>query len=294
MRFLPLALSLLLGSPLAISAAAAPELKPGAILEFHFPELSENLATWFENQPVPNVLVAELPANYTPEGRFPIITYIDGGTGGIYLRTKRLREAVGPNDYICLRLPLFKAAKIPTDPAGGKAVLSKDFDVIRKNYRVMLQRLFDAVPNITRERSIFGGFSNGAHTTAVLLEGRDDFLLEHFTHFYFAEGGIRQLTADTLSNPALRDAHFLVLIGDRGRGNPFEGEGFAGKFAAVAKSSGLDFTLLPMRGYGHELPLDYLKLLRPWAAGEPLVLPPPKAAPPENTQAAEPASTPRQ
>jgi predicted esterase len=48
-----------------------------------------------------------------------------------------------------------------------------DFETVSRAYRVMLQELFDTVPYIAPERSALGGFSNGAHTTALLLAGQD-------------------------------------------------------------------------------------------------------------------------
>lgn len=272
-----------------VTAAAAPVLAPGAVLRFEFPELSDNMVTLFDKDkfgPNANVLVAELPANYRADRHFPIVVYLDGGNGGVVLSPKRLREALGPDDYIVVRLPLFKKERIPSDPAGGRAILTKDFDVIRRNYRVMLQKLFDAVPNITRAGSTLGGFSNGAHTTGVLLEGKDDFILSHFDHFYMVEGGIRQFRGEALRNPALKACRFLLLLGDRGGPDPFAG--MAAPVVTEAKAAGLDVVALPMRGYGHEIPLDYLKLLHPWLRKEPLPNVPPKPQAPPSTSPAEP------
>lgn len=264
-------------------AAGQVKLEPNAILRFDFPELSPNMATMFTTQTSPNILLAQLPANYMPQRKFPIVIYLDGGNGGLVLSTKRLRDAMGPDNYICVRLPLFKAAKIKTDPVGGLFILPKDYAVISKNYRIMLQKLFDTVPNITPEGSTLGGFSNGAHTTAILLEAADEFILKHFTHFYLVEGGA-QLRGATLQNEKLKDRHFLMMLGDRGRAaNPFEGSGFASGILATAKVAKLDFTTIPMRGYGHEMPFDYLRLMGCWTSGKPLPAVPPKSLSSGNT-----------
>lgn len=268
--------------------AEPPPLKPGSILRFEFPELSPNMAAMFGGKPIPNVLVAELPANYSAERKFPIVIYIDGGNGGDYLSTKWLREVLGPDDFIAVRLPLFKKEKIPTDPAGGRAVLSKDFEIIRANYRVMLEKLFSTVPNITPQGSALGGFSNGAHTTGVLLEGGDEFTLAHFDRFYFIEGGVRQLTAETLRRPDLQKARLLVMLGDRGRGPEIMSK--LGDFVSTAKAAEVDLTRVMMRGYGHEWPLDYKKLLPLWLRAQPFpeIAPKPADVPSKPTEAVEP------
>jgi len=287
-------LSFLLLSSLGVAAASAatPELKPGAVLRFAFPGLSPNMAEMFGGKPVPNVLVAELPANYSAERKFPIVIYIDGGNGGDYLSTKGLREALGPDDFIAVRLPLFKKEKIPSDPAGGRAILSKDFEIIRTNYRVMLEKLFAEVTNITPHSSALGGFSNGAHTTGVLLEGGDAFTLAHFDRFYFIEGGVRQLTAETLRRPELSKARLLVMLGDRGRGPEIMSK--LGDFASAAKAAEVKLTNVMMRGYGHEWPLDYKKLLPLWLRGQPLpdIAPKPADLPSKPAEAVEAAEAP--
>ncbi len=58
-----------------------------------------------------------------------------------------------------------------------------DFDTISQAYRAMFTKLFEAVPNLKPERSALGGFSNGGHTTGVLLAGQDEFILDHFRLF---------------------------------------------------------------------------------------------------------------
>lgn len=277
----------------AANAMAAPsggQLKPGAVLRFEFPELSPNVAEMFRKEtdpPVPNTLVIDLPANYTPARQFPIVIYIDGGNGGNYLSSKWLRDVLGPNDFIAVRLPLFKADKIPTDPARGLFVMQKDFPVIRKYYRVMLEKLFATVPNVTPRGSTLGGFSNGAHTTAVLLQGGDEFIRAHFDQFYFVEGGMPVLRGDVLQKPELRAARVLVMLGDRGRGETFAKD--AWENLSAARDAGVDVTYLAMRGYGHEWPLDYKKLLPLWLRAQPFpeIAPKPAGVPSKPAESVE-------
>jgi hypothetical protein len=135
----------------------------------------------------------------------------------------------------------------------------------------MLQQLLDAVPNIDRERSAVGGFSNGAHATAALLTGPDTFVAEHFTSFYLIDGGMSLImNPAALSSPALQKARFLVLRGDPLKDEP-AGRALAEPlFLAIERRAGeltLDFTSLVMRGYGHAEPPEYRKLVGNWVRG---------------------------
>lgn len=108
-----------------------------------------------------------------------------------------------------MNLPLFKRTN-------DRALISvEDFQTVSHAYRSMLQKLFDTVPNVTSERSVLGGFSNGAHTSALLIAGQDEFILRHFQAFYFVEGGFGALAANTLRKPTMRHCRFLVLRGDK-------------------------------------------------------------------------------
>jgi dienelactone hydrolase len=163
-------------------------------------------------------------------------------------------------------------------PARGLMVQADDAEVIGKAYREMLGKLLQAAPNIDPARSVIGGFSNGAHTTGALLANRDEFLLKHFSNFVLLEGGFNLLTEEVLAADAVKGHRFITLRGDRGR--PADGKSpFADRLAKqedVARREKLDFTPVVMRGYGHEQPGPYLKLIGEWARGEKLTEVPPK------------------
>jgi predicted esterase len=276
-------------STVLVAPGEKPVLKPGTVYRFEFPELGPSLAAMATGQELPNLLLADLPADYRPDKKFPIFVYLDGGNGGIYLSTKRMREAVGPDDFIVVRMRTYKAVWDKKGPAGGLLIQQSDFPVISRNYRAMLERLYEAVPNITPEGSTLGGFSNGAHTTGILLAGEDEFILRHFSHFYMMEGGIGQFRGDVLKKPVLKDKHYLVLIGDRGRTEPFKG-GMAAGIVEQAKAAGLDVTALAMRGYGHENPIPYFQIMPNWIRKRPIPEVPPKPADP--AKPTEPAGAP--
>ena len=264
-------LAIIGASLLAVATAFGADsvkLEPNAIISFEFPDLSETLATKLLGEKEPARLTAELPDNYTPGAKFPLCVFLGGGHGGRGKLHPIQRAIAGQQDFISVALPLFKHT---FDTNEGALVSMDDFDTISHAYQVMLQKLLDAVPNVTPERSAFGGFSNGAHTTAVLLAGQDEFILRNFRSFYFVEGG-SPLAANVLQKLVMKRNRFLVLYGDQAKDEPLH-EGFvliARSLSYLAKERQLDLTTIVMRGAGHELPTKYALEIGQWVRGEKL------------------------
>ncbi len=141
----------------------------------------------------------------------------------------------------------------------------------------MLQKLFDKVPNITPERSVFGGFSNGAHTTSLFIAGQDEFILRHFHAFYLVEGGLGPLETNVLQKPSLRHYRFLVLRRDQPDDDQPRSKSMREHWTVLARAvereaaeHSLDFTSIVMHGYGHEFPPKYMAIVGQWIRGEKL------------------------
>ena len=254
----------------AVRGAEDVKLEPNAVLRFEFSELPETLETMRSGKSVPAKLIARLPANYTKEGKFPLCVFLNGGGGGRGDSLQFDHRIVGSNDFICVAMPLFKRAPLDTN----SGISMPDFAVISQSYRTMFGRLLEAVPNTTPERSALGGFSNGAHTTAVLLAGQDEFILKHFRAFYFIEGGFGILSANFLGSKTMKPYRFLLLRGDREPKEPKNVARFhalehaARSVEYTAREQDLDLTLVVMRGLGHELRGPYDKLVAAWLRGE--------------------------
>ena len=222
------------------------------------------------------MLTAKLPENYTPEGKFPVFVFVNGGNGGRG-DNNTARQMVGARDFITVNLPLFKEAQA-TDPPKipgfnynpAQIVLPSDAEILRKSYCVMLQKLFATVPNTTPERSAFGGFSNGAHATANLVTGGGDFFTEHFSAFCFFEGGFSlALNPTALAAPALKTKRFLLIMGGRNDTDQRKtGAVFIKALTDEAAKDGLDFQHVIMPDRGHEMPSEYVKLTGAWVRGE--------------------------
>jgi predicted esterase len=277
MKYPLLLLGIIFGiAPLARGADEV-KLEPNARWHLYFPELPDTLATMVTGEKHPPQLTVRLPANYSVTGKFPLFLFLNGGDGGIGDRLPLDNKTIGTNDFICVNLPLFKRSYLADTNDNSKVVVMEDYDRLSGAYRVMLQKLFDTVPNVTRERSALGGFSNGAHTIGILMERHDEFILQHFQSFYLVEGGFGSLAASLavpVIAPGLEQSRVLVLYGDK----------FSPKYAALpvihdhlvhacdmyANQNHFDFTSVVMHGYGHELPPKYCELLAKWIRSEKL------------------------
>jgi len=255
-----------------VSDGGAPKLEPNAIISLEFPDLPETLLTKSSGDKQPARLSAQLPENYSREGKFPLFIFLTGGGGGRGEAQPSARGLVGKHDFICVNLPQFKQHLDTNEVFRGLVISPEDFDVASRAYRTMLQKLFDTVPNIVTTRSALGGFSNGANTTAVLLAGQDEFILQHFHSFFLIEGGFGPLGANILQKPVMKRCRFLVLRGDAPEdehpGVRESNDYLARALESVARELHLDFTSVVMRDTGHALPPKYEVLLGKWARGE--------------------------
>jgi hypothetical protein len=257
---------------IACLAAGNVKLEAGARLVLEFPNLPDTLATMETGQRQPARLTAQLPANYSRDGKFPLFVFLNGGDGGRGNGLPIGRETVGSNDFICVNLTLFKRAPLDTNDI---VISMRDFETVSRAYRVMLGKLLKTVPNISPERSALGGFSNGAHTTGVLLAGRDKFILQHFRSFYLLEGGFGPLATNILRLPTMKPYRFLIMRGDQPDDDQPKSKAerehnllLARAVELEGQAQSLDFTSLVMKGFGHELPLKYRAVLGCWVRGE--------------------------
>ena len=254
-------------------------LEPGAVIRLSFPDLPPTLIAQAKQEPAAAMLTARLPDNASTPGHWPLFVFIAGGVGTKGDNVGPARTIVGPRDFIAVSLPLFQRVFDTNEVAGGMGIGVDDFDTLRSAYRVMLGRLLETVPGIVAERSTLGGFSNGAHATALLIAGRDEFTLEHFRQFVFVEGGVQFLAPFGLTAPTLSRCRMLVLRADQ----PLPTGGGAGRAAwdvrpsldkifdgvgEMARARGLDWTEVVMRGQKHSFPPEYQEVVGQWVRGE--------------------------
>lgn len=249
----------------AATAALGGELEPNAQLSFEFPELPNTLTGMVSGQKDLPKLGAILPSNYSPAGKHPLFVYLKGGSGTPYDGGAMARDIVGREDFIAVQMPLFKMSQ---EKGKTLPVVIEDLPVVSTAYRTMLEKLAATVPNIDWDRSVIGGHSNGAHTLSVLLAGNDEFITQHFRSFWFHEGGFSLLPA------SLRgiERRFLVLVADEGMTGSSEYRRLMLDQVSLldrqARLMKTNLQVVTMRGYGHDVPPEYMRNVRQFARGE--------------------------
>lgn len=252
---------------LMASSALAADLAPDAKLGLDFPQLPNTLAGMVSGTDKPARLGAILPANYSPTTKHPLFVYLKGGSGGPEDGGAMARDIVGAEDFIAVEMPLFKT----NQPKGRTLpVTMEDLPIVSAAYRTMLEKLAATVPNIDWERSVIGGHSNGAHTLSVLLAANDEFITQHFHSFWFHEGGFSLLPACLRG----KDRRFLALIADDGMtGTSAFRQLMLDQASLIERQAKLvkaDLQVITMRGYGHDVPPEYMRNVRQFARWQPL------------------------
>ncbi len=249
--------AVLLALVCASAHARTPELalRPGESVTVSFPELAPHLARMAADSKANPQMTIALPQDYDPTRRHPLLIFLGGGAGGNGDTASPGPAVTEGQDFVCVRMPLFKAEVAPLDADNRWSRLfihDGDAEAVWRAYRVMLGKLHEMVPNADPERSAMGGFSNGANTTAVLLNTHAEELLGHVGAFFFIEGGAHLKQYD-----ALRDRHMLLLQGERsGR--------WLSRVEAKAREAGAKVQHELMADVGHGFPKSEHPRLRRW------------------------------
>jgi dienelactone hydrolase len=266
-------------SSVAAAKAAAPPLKltPGATFTVPFPDLPPTFYALYNKKDVPVQMTVFLPRNYDPARKHPLLVFLNGGDGGTAGNPGVARGLAEDKDFVCVSLPLFKATD-PKGPGGEYIMRDPDARYTWSFYKTMLARLEELVPNLDPQRRVLGGFSNGAHATAGLIDQSDGEIARRFSAFIFVEGGGRLQHYDLL-----KDKPFLMAYGSE-KSKPRSEEIYAAALAAGAKA-----TLYGMNNVGHAFPASEYPAVRKWLLDVVLGTPETKVPP----QAASTASAPQ-
>jgi hypothetical protein len=199
----------------ATAPASKPVLAPGQTITWSFPELPPTLRAIVEETKAIPMASVYLPTDYTPEHKFPLALFVGGAQGSPGDNADLSREIVGDSGYICVGLPSFKQSieSLKEDKSNywmRMMIRADEGPYIWRNYKVMLEKIYREIPNIDREHTVFGGFSNGAHTAGVLLSNPDEAraFLGYFHRFVLVEGGNKLQPAADLSG-----TRFLLMRG---------------------------------------------------------------------------------
>jgi predicted peptidase len=199
-----------------------------------------------------------LPADYNTDKKFPVLLWINGGMGGPGEGAQSLADTYGDIGFIYINLPQFKSKIEPVLPDSSnywsRLILNyePDNDIIWNSYKIMLDSIRSLVPNIDSTNSFMGGFSNGAHTTAILLNRPNAEILDYFNKFVFVEGGVG------LSNyKVLKGKPTFFMQGEKG-------PDWIKPIYQNAKDEGSLASFVLMEGFGHEFPKQYKETFKKW------------------------------
>ncbi|MEI7730921.1 MAG: hypothetical protein WCO56_15205 [Verrucomicrobiota bacterium] len=191
MRPSPIITSLVFAVSLATGAFAAepaPKLVPGNTLTITFPEMPPTFYALYAKKDLKAQMTVLLPRNYDPARKHPLLVYLNGGDGGTGDTLGVARGISGQQDFVCVSMPLFKADK-PWTPGFGYIMVEPDGKYMWPFFKTMLDKVEALVPNLDPAHRVLGGFSNGAHATAALIDGSDGEVSRLFSAFLFVEGG---------------------------------------------------------------------------------------------------------
>jgi dienelactone hydrolase len=168
----------------------------GRELTFSFSGAPASLHMKITGQAEPARVGVYLPADYTPTRTYPLLVLLDGADGSMGTDTGFGRGVVGDKGFIIANLPSYKENVPPLDNDAANRwqrmfISQDDAPHIWGAYGPLLDQLFTEFPNIDRNRTVFGGFSNGANTASALLSNpatATEFL-KYFRHFVLVEGG---------------------------------------------------------------------------------------------------------
>lgn len=241
------------------TANAEYELKANSYYTISFSNLPTTSYAAATNRNTTPQISIFVPFNYSANKKMPVILWLDGGDGGAGDHVSHIKDIVGSSDFILLNFPLFKTnyEKLEKDSSNywtRLRIKNSDSTIISKAYKIMLDSVHSFLPNIDVQNSFMGGFSNGAHTTAVLLNSNPNWLKTNFKNFFFIEGG------EGLSDYSiLRNLNVMYIQA----GNKLE-TNWVKDFYLKAKKKGANASFIAMKTKKHEFPVSSYYLLRDW------------------------------
>jgi len=276
----------MVGTILSVAAIAAtaqagepaPKPAPGSTLTVPFPEMPPTFYALYNKNDVKAQMTIFLPRNYDPSRKHPLLVFLNGGDGGTGGNPGVARGVSEEKDFVCVNVPLFKATD-PKVPGGEYIMRDPDARYMWPFFKTMLAKLDELVPNIDPGRRILGGFSNGAHAAAGLIDQSDGEVARRFSAFFFVEGGGRLQHYDLL-----KDKPFLMLYGSE-KSHPRAQQVYESALAAGAKAA-----IHGMNNVGHAFPASEYPAVREWLRDPAAALPTaalPAAAPPATALPAE-------
>jgi predicted peptidase len=236
------------------AAEPAPKLTPGSAFTLTFPEMPPTFYDMYAQKDVKAQMTVFLPRNYDPGRKHPLLVFLNGGDGGIGANPGVARSLTQEKDFVCVSVPLFKAS----DPKAPRGYIMQDPDAryMWPFFRTMLGKLEALVPNIDPAHEVLGGFSNGAHATAGLIDESDGEIARRFAAFLCVEGGGRLRHYDLLKGKP------FLMVSSNAKSRPR-----AQQICDAAKAAGARATLVFEDVGKHDFPVSAYPAVREWLRG---------------------------
>jgi predicted peptidase len=238
----------------ALTAEPAKKLAPGSTMTVQFPEMPPTFCAVHQKKNIKAQMTIFLPTNYDPVKKFSLLIFLNGGDGGTGAELGVARSLCQGKDFVCVSMPLFKASD-PNRP-GGYVMNAEDGRYMWPFFKTMLAKLDEVVPNLDPARRVLGGFSNGAHATAALLDESGGEIARRFCAFLFVEGGGRLQHYDLL-----KDKPFL-MVSSNAKSQPR-----ARQICDAAKAAGAKAALVVEDVGKHDFPASAYPAVRQWLRG---------------------------
>ena len=235
------------------------KLEPGAVFSFKFHDLPKTLYEMHTGKWNPAMMTVRMPDNYNTNDKFPLLVFLRGGDGSD-CKAPGEQAITGGKDYIFVVMPLFQIDMTDKSAAGGLFIMPYDYVVMAPAYKAMLAKLKQEVPNLRYEGSTLGGFSNGAHTIAALIDYANFDVLNSFENFFLVDGGF------SLARPQnLGGRNLLLLFGGMDEGELTVARRANGnRILQAAQAAGVKCEFKEMPGVGHAFPAEQYPVVHGW------------------------------
>ncbi len=238
----------------ALPAEPATKLVPGHTLTIQFPEMPPTFYAMSQKKDTKAQMTIFLPTNYDPGRKFPLFIFLNGGDGGAGGNPGVARALCQEKDFVCVSVPLFKASD-PKAP-GGFIIGAENGKYMWPFFKTMLAKLDQVIPNIDPAHRVLGGFSNGAHATAALLDESGGEIARRFCAFLFVEGGGKLQHYDLLKGKP------FLMVSSNAKSQPR-----AQQICEAAKTAGAKAALVVEDVGAHDFPRAAYPAVRQWLRG---------------------------